>query len=68
MAHVKFGASVDYLDNVVFYAAHIVAFLQSALNDSILYATSLTRQFPLLHSLILTFVPVLRLSKWTRPR
>jgi hypothetical protein len=38
------------------YAAHIVAFLQSALNGSILYATSLTRQFPLLHALILSFV------------
>jgi hypothetical protein len=31
-------------------------FLQSALNGSILHATSSTRQFPLLHSFILTFV------------
>ena len=38
------------------YAAHIAAFLQSASNGSILYATSLTRQFPPLHLLILTFV------------
>ena len=38
------------------YAAPIVAFLQSASIGSILYAISSTRQFPLLHSLILTFV------------
>ena len=38
------------------YAAPIVAFLQSASIGSILYAISSTHQFPLLHSLILTFV------------
>ena len=38
------------------YAAHIVALLKSASNGSILSATSLTRQFPPLHPLILTFV------------
>jgi hypothetical protein len=38
------------------YAAPIVTFSQSDSNGSILYAISSTRQFPLLHSLILTFV------------
>jgi hypothetical protein len=37
-------------------AAHIAAFFQSASNGSILYATSLTRHFPTLHPLTLTFV------------
>ena len=38
------------------YAAHIAASLKSASKGSILYAASLTRQFPPLHPLILTFV------------
>ena len=37
-------------------AAPIVAFLQSASIGSILYVISSSRQFSLLHSLILTFV------------
>jgi hypothetical protein len=58
------------------FAVLIAASLKSASKGSILSATSLNRQFPLLHPLILIFVfhkavlsnptPVLRLSTWTR--
>jgi hypothetical protein len=52
-------------------------FFKDASKGSIQSATSLNRQFPILHPLILSFVfhkdvlsnptPVLRLSTWTRP-